>query len=233
MKKVIAIGMIAAMASMAMAEDEVSVSLSADLASAYVFRGSTFNDGVVLQPGMEIGGLPVTVGVWANFDIDDYSGALEGSQFSEIDIYVGYDLPIDGLSLAYTEYTYPGADGEADREVVLSYGLDVTLAPSISVNYGIDGAIDKSLYVELGISHEIEASEDVEISLGAVVGYLDPDEGESGFSHYAVSAGASCSVFSLTLNYVGQIDDDVLVDVEDGGSYDVDFYATLGVSKDF
>ncbi|MDP6631544.1 MAG: MltA-interacting MipA family protein, partial [Kiritimatiellia bacterium] len=41
---------------------EASVSL--DVASAYVFRGATLNDGLVLQPGLEISGLPVTLGVW-------------------------------------------------------------------------------------------------------------------------------------------------------------------------
>ena len=233
MKKVTAIALAVMMAGITMAEDGVTVSMSAEVASAYVFRGSTFNDGVVLQPGLEIGGLPFTVGVWANFDIDDYDGAVNDSQFSEIDIYAGYDLPVEGLSMGYCEYAYPGAEGEADREISLSYELPVALAPSVSINYGIDGGIDKSLYVEIGISHEIEASEDVAVSLEAAVGYLEPDEGESGFSHYAVSAGASYSMFSLSLNYVGQIDDDVLPDVADGGSYDADFYATLGIAQEF
>lgn len=233
MKKVTAIAVAVMMAGMAMAEDGASVSMTLDLASAYVFRGSTFNDGAVLQPGIEIGGLPVTVGVWGNFDIDDYDGALNGSQFSEIDIYAGYDLPIEGFSLGYCEYTYPGAEGEADREVSLSYEAPLPLAPSISVNYGIGGGIDKSLYIEAGISHEVTPAEGLAVSMGASVGYVDPDEGETGFSHYAVSLGASYDIFSLGLNYVGQIDDKVLPDVEDDGSYDVGFYATLGVAKDF
>jgi len=231
MKKVIAAVMMASLTGAAMAEDGATVSMSVDLASAYVFRGSTFNDGAVLQPGLEVGGLPVTVGVWANFDIDDYDGAVEGSQFSEIDIYASYDLGA-GFGLGYCEYTYPSGGGDADREVSLSYEADLPGSPSISVNYGIDGGIEKSLYVEAGVSHEIE-TETTTISLGAAVGYADPDEGESGFSHFALSAGASYGVASLTLNYVGQIDDDVLPDVEDGGSYDVGFYATLGVSKEF
>lgn len=233
MKNAIAAVIMMALAGAAMAEDGATVSLSADLASAYVFRGSTFNDGAVLQPGLKVGGLPVTFGAWANFDIDDYGGALPGSEFSEIDIYAGYDLPIAGLSIGYTEYTYPGAEAEADREVSLSYAAPLPLAPSISVNYGVDGGIEKSLYVQAGVSHEMKAGEDVTVKMGAAVGYADPDEGTAGFSHYALSAGASYSVVSLGLNYVGQIDKDVLPDVEDGGSYDVGFYATLGVSKTF
>ena len=55
------------------------VDVTMDLASAYVFRGITFNDGVVFQPGIEASGLglpeaygAVAVGAWANYDIDDY-----------------------------------------------------------------------------------------------------------------------------------------------------------------
>ena len=63
-------------------------SLSVDVASAYVFRGATFNDGVVVQPGLELGGLGgLSVGVWGNLDVDDYSGRLAGGEFSELDIY--------------------------------------------------------------------------------------------------------------------------------------------------
>lgn len=235
MRKIAVAAIAVLMTGTAMAEDGASVTLSADLASAYVFRGSTFNDGAVLQPGIEVGGLPVTVGVWANFDIDDYDGALKDSQFSEIDIYASYALPVEAveLTLGYCEYTYPGAEAEADREAQFSIGIPVALSPSISFNYGIDGGIEKSLYIEAGISHEMEPAEGVTLSMGASAGYLEPDEGESGFSHYTVSAGAEYEIFSLSLNYVGQIDDDVLPDTEDGGSYDVGFYATLGVSKEF
>ena len=89
-----------------------------DFASAYVFRGSTFNDGFVIQPGVEYDGFgipeeygSVAVGAWGNIDIGDYNNSLTTSQFSEIDWYAGYSLPalVEGLdlSIGYTEYTYP------------------------------------------------------------------------------------------------------------------------------
>jgi hypothetical protein len=34
-------------------------------------------------------------------------------------------------------------------------------------------------------------------------------------------------------NYVGQIDDDVLADVKDGGLYDVDVFGSVGVATTF
>lgn len=235
MKKTVTAAIALMMTGAAMAEDGASVSLSADLASAYVFRGATFNDGAVLQPGIEVGGLPVTVGVWGNFDLDDYDGALNDTQFSEIDIYGSYTLPVEAveLSVGYCEYTYPGAEAEADKEAQFSMSIPVVLTPSISLNYGVDGGIEKSLYVEAGISHEFAPVGEVTMGMEASAGYLDPDGGESGFSHYTVSASAAYSIFSLGLNYVGQIDEDVLPDTEDGGLYDVGFYATLGISKEF
>jgi uncharacterized protein (TIGR02001 family) len=218
---------------------ELDAELTLDFASAYVFRGVTFNDGFVIQPGMSVSGdfgLPFSVGTWANFDVDDYDGALEENQFSEIDLFGSVSLPMpEGLAfdLGYCEYTYPSGGGDADREVSATLGLDIVLAPSVMVAYGVDGGIDKTLYVEAGIGQDIDLADGVGLSLGAAVGYVDPDGGESGFSHYNVSASLSFSGISAGVTYVGQIDDDVLADVEDGGAYDVDVFGTIGVSYDF
>lgn len=216
---------------------ESKVSLSADLASAYVFRGSTFNDGPVIQPGMEVSGLPVKIGAWGNLDLDDYNESLNDGEFSEIDIYASYDLPLKldpvGLSAGYCEYTYPSGGGEADREISLTAALDAILAPSIAVNYGIDGGIDETLYAELGIEHGIEIADCISIKLGAALAYLDPETGDSGFSHADIKASLSYGIVTAGVTYIAQIDDDVLADVEDGGSYDADVVGTIGVAYEF
>ena len=91
-----------------------------DVASAYIFRGATVLDEVVVQPYLEGAFYGVTVGTWANFNTDS-------SQFDEIDYYASYELPLGeaapvGVTIGYTEYTYPtavdelGAGLEADRE---------------------------------------------------------------------------------------------------------------------
>lgn len=222
--------LVAALSVAAVSARAADANVGVDLASAYVFRGATFNDGLVAQPYLNVEGLPVSLGVWANYDIDDYNGALADGQFSEVDFTVGYSLPIDsvvGIDLGYCEYLYPGAAAEADREISASAGLDVILAPSVTVAYGVDGGIDGSTYVEAGLGHEIEV-EDLTLGLSAAVGYVEPDEGESGFSHYSVTASASYSFISASITYLDQIDDDVLAD-----AYDVDVYGTLGVSYDF
>ena len=220
-------------ASMPAAEAKVG----ADIASAYVFRGATFNDGPVFQPYMEVGGLPVSFGVWGNLDIDDYDGALREHEFSEVDLYASYALPLGiepvETTLGYVEYLYPGADAAADRELSLAFACSRPLNPSLGLYYGIDGGIDKSLHVELGLGHSIKLGETSSLDLGANVAYESPDEGEEGFSYFTLSAGLNVSIFSAGVTYVGQIDDDVLVDAEDGGAYDVELYGAVGVSAAF
>ncbi|MFU8779717.1 MAG: TorF family putative porin [Kiritimatiellia bacterium] len=212
------------------------VDLTVDVASAYVFRGDTLNDGPVVQPGLEVA-LPhgFALGVWGNIDIDDYDGALEEGQFSEIDVYVSYALPFEllDISIGYTEYTYPSGGGDADREVDIKFGYKVgPVDVGFGVFYGVDGGIEKSLYAELslGSSYDVGA---VTVDVGATAGYLDPDEGESGFSGYSLSAGVSYGILGAKVTYYGQIDDEVLVDVGDGGTYDVEVVGMLSLALSF
>ncbi len=213
------------------------VSLTLDAASAYVFRGDTLNDGPVIQPGLEVA-LPygITLGVWGNIDLDDYDGTLEEGQFSEIDIYASYALPIEllDISIGYTEFTYPGAEGKADREVGVEIGTSIEMIDlGLGVFYGVDGGIKKTLYAEASVGTSFDLAGGVVLDLGAALGYLNPDEGKSGLSGYALSAGLTYGYLGASVTYYGQVNDDVLVDVEDGGTYDVDVVGMLSLAFDF
>lgn len=232
------VGMMTAVAMMAVsAAYAADTSLSLDIASAYVFRGATFNDGLVAQPGLEVA-LPAgfSVGVWGNLDIDDYNGTINDGQFSEIDIYGSYALPIEAFdaSIGYTEYAYPGAEGDADREIGLSLGTALGIIDlGLGVYYGLDGGIDKSLYADVSAGTSFELAEGLGLDLGTSIGYLDPDSGESGFNDFTVSAGLGYGLVGASVTYIGQVDDDVLVDVEKGGSYDVEVVGMLSLAADF
>lgn len=209
-----------------------------DVNSAYVFRGVTLNEGFVAQPYLEVSGLPIDIGVWGNFDIeDDEARGVDDGQFSETDYYASYALPIEevDVSVGYTEYTYNNGDLDADREVSLSLGLDTVLAPSLGIYYGLDGAIEENVYLEASVGHDIAVTEDIGLSLGALAGYLDPKNGEDGFHQYALSASLSYDIVSLGVTYYGQLDDDVLVDASDDNAfgYDVEVVGTLGISHSF
>lgn len=234
------------------------VELTADLASAYVFRGATYNDGAVLQPGLSASGfklgefeIPLTFGIWGNVDLEEVEADVtdddgnvvgtetvaESGKFSEIDLSVSLALPtvVEGLgwSVGFTDYLYPEAGGESDRELSLSFEIDTLLAPTLGLYYGVDGLIEKSTFVEGGVSHEFALSDEVSLSLGATVGYAIPDEGEEGFNNADLTASLSWKALTASVTYAAQLDDDVLVDVEDGGLYDVEVIGMLGLAQTF
>jgi len=213
------------------------VNLGVDAASAYVFRGATLNDGFVLQPsmGVEVGG-GFSLGVWGNFDLDDYNDTVADNQFSEIDLYGSYAIPIEimDLSIGYTEYVYPSAGGDADREINLNAGKELLgIDIGAGIFYGFDGSIEDSLYLELSAGKEIALNEKAALTTGASIAYIDPDGGESGFSHFTASLGINYLALSAGITYIGQIDDDVLPDSKDGGLYDVSLVGTVGAAFSF
>lgn len=218
--------MLAGAAGEAMADASVTL----DIASAYVFRGITFNDGPVVQPGIEVTLHGLTLGAWGNLDLDDYDGAVAKKQFGEIDLYASYAIPVDILTLnvGYIEYAYPGSEGKADREVNLGIDLDVPLNPSVTVSYGVDGAVNKSWHVGAGIDHTVALTDGLGLDLGATVGYVNPDEGKSGFADFTVSAGLTYGPLTLSVTHIGQIDDKVLTD----DAYDVEVVGMLSLAFD-
>jgi hypothetical protein len=248
MKKAAVMMMVAALtAGVASAAD---VSASADFASAYVFRGATLNDGLVFQPGVSISGFPipeeygaVTLGTWANYDISDYDGNLANeNEFSEVDYYVSYALPVKVVDLAvtYTQYTYPTASVDADKEVAFSVGKglgETGFYTSLTANYGLGGPyVDKNWYIQGALAYEKSLTEALTLTSGLSVGYAIKDVGEDGFNDAVGKVGLSYALtenWSIrgSLNYVAQLDDDVLPDGV--FAYDTSFYGTLGVGCDF
>ncbi|MBC8206318.1 MAG: hypothetical protein ISR85_02410 [Kiritimatiellales bacterium] len=242
MKKGIVIMTLAACA--AVAAQAADVSTYVDFASAYVFRGVTLNDGFVMQPGAEISGFPIdeaygslAIGIWANYDIDAIDS--EGSDFSEIDYYISYTLPVEALdvSVAYTEYTYPESGDNADKELNLTLGSAIGtngLYASVGFNYGVGGAIEKDLYLQGALDYEMELSDALSASAGVTVGYLISDTGADGFNDATASIGLGYALndnwsIGAGLTYIAQLDDEVLSDDD----YDVSLVASVGISYDF
>lgn len=235
----IAAGLVASVAT-------AGVSTTFDLASAYVFRGVTLNDGAVFQPGIEASGFEVpeeygavAFGAWANYDIDDYGGNMPGSSFSETDWYVSYSLPalVDGLDLfvGYAEYSYGATDGR-DEELSFGAGYEIAgIALGATWYQGVGGLIGTSSYLEFAAGYGMDITEELSASVDARIGFADQDGGESGFQDYdiGVSLGyALTESWSLgaSVKYIGQGDEDVLPDGE--FAYDVDFLGMIGLACD-
>lgn len=217
------------------------VSATADLASAYIWRGTTINNGLVMQPSATIAGLPIpkqygafTLGTWANYDLA--RNAADGErEFSEVDYYGTYALPVKvvDLSTTYTEYTYPHGSS-ADREIAFTVGKAIDksgLYPSITANYGLDGVVQRDWYIQGGIGYSRFLTEALTLASSVKVAYLIDDGGKDGFNDATVSIGLTYALtknwaIKGSINYVAQMNDAVLTDTE----YDTPIYGLLGVA---
>lgn len=230
MKKVIvtamASGLIATMAS-------AGTSVTADFASAYVFRGQTLVDDLVVQPGIEVDGFglhdacgSIALGVWGS--TAPFSDTYDN--LHETDWYAVYTLPqlvtnLD-LSVGFTEYQYAVPAGEQEINVGASYALSDNVSVGGSANFMIDDEnplTENQIYVDLHADYTVEVTEDLDASVGALVGIMKQGDGndaaglDDGFNQYEFNGAFTYAINDMwsvggSLTYVGQIDDNVLTD---------------------
>ena len=96
----------------AFAGDDVSVSVSTDYVSKYVFRGVALAGGA-FQPGAEVSVGNFTAGVWASVASGEESIVFA----DEVDFYAGYSFPLSetiSADVGATLYHYPQAGGVFD-----------------------------------------------------------------------------------------------------------------------
>jgi uncharacterized protein (TIGR02001 family) len=209
-------------------------SVTVDFASAYVFRGATAVDDLVVQPGIEVDGFgldeeygSIALGVWgsaAPFE-DTYNN------LRETDWYAVYTLPElvtnVTLSVGFTEYQYAGGSGEQEINVGASLALSDAIAIGGSANFMVDDEVaetEDQIYIDLYADYSIEVSEDMDASVGALIGFMKQgDENDSvngwddGLNQYELYGAFSYAINEMwsiggSLAYIGQLDDDVLTD---------------------
>jgi len=80
-----------------------------DINSAYVWRGMTFNDGLVVQPSVNVVSGGFGLNVWGNLDVDDYDDTLKSGEFSEVDLTLSYTHQAGPVAITagYIEYMFP------------------------------------------------------------------------------------------------------------------------------
>ncbi|MFO7965749.1 MAG: hypothetical protein R6U50_17620 [Desulfobacterales bacterium] len=216
--------------------------VAVDLNSAYVWRGITFNDSVVMQPSLDVQKGAFGLNVWGNLDLDDYGEAIDSGEFSEVDITLSYDIVLDPaiISIGYIEYLFPGVAGaEGTREVFVGAALDFT--------YGFSGGLDiyydfdevDTYYINAGVAYSTALSEGVGLELGASAGYYGGNataDGDAGFFDYLLSVGIGYAFaddlnVSASLHYTDAIDSDKLPD--GNGAQDVNVYGGIGIAYFF
>lgn len=220
------------------AEGDVSVEVTTDFFSKYVWRGQNVTDDWVFQPGVSAtyGGL--TGGFWGNLDLTDEND--ESGEFIEYDYYADYSGQITetiGYSVGGIYYYFPG--GEATTELYAGLSLDVIASPSLTVYYDIDEV--EGAYVAFGVGHSFEGPDlPCGIDLAANLGWGDSSYNEAYWgtdggelNDLTLSAAFPFEVGPVTVtpsvHYVALLGSDIS-DVADDDSL---FYAGVGLAYGF
>lgn len=206
-----------------------SVAAGVDLRTAYIYRATVYNDGYVVQPWAEATVGPVTVGVWANHDLEDFGGTLEKNRISEVDLTLTYAFPsIYGWdsSIGYAEYLFPNvADGEGGallgtREVIVTVGRPIGggFAVRSVLSYDVDQVEDYHAALRLSFAHTLCSKMSFSAyGQGGYVGRKFSASGESGFYDYDVRLSVSYALndhleLGIMGGYTGSLDTEVLAD---------------------
>lgn len=214
-----------------------------DANQGYVWRGITFNDGFVLQPWVDVNQGGVNINVWGNMDIDDYDGALNSGELSEVDLAISYTHSIGAveLSLGLTEFLYPHQGDTTGalagtREVTLTASTELCkgLSGSLGVYYDIDEVED--YYANLGFTYTVPLEAPFSMEAKLVAGFAGDDWAafnsggiDGGFHDITATLSSSCAVSetisaSATVGYTDTLDEDVLPE------QDVDVFGGLSLS---
>ena len=220
-----------------------------DFASAYVWRGQTFNDGFVAQPSIDVAaGNGLGFNVWGNYDIDDYDNTVDSHEFSEVDLTASYGFSLSKLDIGVgvIAYLFPGAGSDSETaEAYVSLGMDIVggLSAALDVYYDFD-KLEELTYAKLSLAYAYDINDKLNLEAGGSIAWAGED-----FSRAAGGDGSGLYDYSLSLSlgytltkawsvsagitYVNALDDDNLKDVDDGGLLDTTTYATIGVAYAF
>jgi hypothetical protein len=213
-----------------------------DINSAYVWRGITFNDGLVAQPSMDVALGNFGFNVWGNMDLSDYNNNVDANNFSEIDLTLSYSRTIQKLDISagLIEYLFP-AGGPGTREIYLSLGIPIIAGLSTGVDLYYDIDEFHGYYAVANVGYHLDITEKLGLDAGATAGYVSKEEaagGKTGFDDYSMSVSASYTLTDALsvgagLNYVGSLDDKVLPDGKYGTGLDTQFYGGVNVAYSF
>jgi len=210
-----------------------------DVNSAYVWRGITFNDGMVVQPSVDVTSGGFGFNVWGNIDVDDYDNTLESGEFSEVDLTASYGFTVKSVSftVGYIEYLFP-AGGPGTREVYGSIGIEPVkgLTTGVGVYWDFDEVED--YYVNLNLGYSRDITDKLSMNYNASAGYAGKNMSivyggtKGGFHDYNISAGLGYALtdalnISGFIAYAGSFDDEILPD------QDANLYGGVGGSYSF
>lgn len=146
----------------------VTVSVTTDYVSEYVFRGVSF-EAEAIQPGIEFGFGDFAIGAWASTGL----GSDSLADTDEIDFYAGYGFALSDVvsaSVGATWYHFP--DGGDTFEGYFGLGFDTALAPTLTAYYDVEL---EALTLEGGVSHSVPTGDKTSFDLGLTGGLVVVD----------------------------------------------------------
>ncbi len=189
-------------------ESALSIELTMDVLSDYVWRGIINNDNPVWQPSVTIGydmgdyG-SLSANIWSTFSLTDKRStgmkSRRAAGCQEIDYTISYavDLAGFGLEIGHIWYTYPSNDGPSDQDVYASISYEnPILTPSASVywNYSDSAGNDDScLYYNVAVAHEFGITDALTFTPSASLGF-----GGNAWSKYAADESTGMELSDQT-----------------------------------
>lgn len=220
-----------------------------DVNSAYVWRGITFNDGLVVQPSVDVSHKGFGFNVWGNYDISDYNETVDDYEFSEVDLTLSYGFTLwkIDLSVGLIEYLFPansgGSGGAGTREAFATAGMEVISGLSVGVEYYYDFDEVRDYYAAASVAYAYDFTSKLGAEAGVHVGYAGKDfsAGEDGGFHdwgaYISASFAVTDALSVgaSVNYTDSMDTKVLPEPAEGetGNSDVEVYGGVSISYAF
>ncbi len=200
------------------AQEDISVSITLDSYSGYIWRGGVIgaDDKIVAQPGIEVGfgESGFTLGAWGSWfvqdRIDNTNPDAQTQNADELDFYADYSRTLNedrglGISIGYIQYVFPSAseDENHSEEAYIGLSLDNALAPALTFYY--DFGLADAWYVSLSGGYDIPlGSEDGQVlSLGASVAMSNYEDetgaNKTSFNDITVTASLSCNACAILI----------------------------------
>lgn len=185
---------------------DVSVSVSADYVSEYVFRGVSFAN-TAIQPGISVSKDGFTVGAWVSTGVGQSSAAAS----DEIDIYGSYGWNISpniSATVGATIYHFPQTPGglfdfgngdASSFEPYFSLSHSGPLSPSVTAYY--DLALD-AFTLQGSVSQSMSVADKTSLNLGLTAGFVTSDN-STDYEWATASTSLSYNVTSASSLYVG------------------------------
>jgi len=178
-------------------KQSLSWGLEADFNTKYLWRGISFNDGLVIQPNVWATLGNFTGGLWGNFTVYD---RFKESHNNELDLILTYNYTIGNFEIDHTVLLYyymQQEDAPPTGEVFFGVGYpvgDFRLVSNITADFL---SYRGSFFIEHGIEYEKELTSRSVVSSSVVLGWATQRFNET----YIGNVPGSVNLIGLNLDW--------------------------------